>query len=300
MTGKEAPPEFVPRVGEMHATIEADWEDVDALVRSGDQDRYWAGLFLSSQPRGYVFALYAFNIELSRIGEQVREPFLGEIRLQWWRDALAAPAVTEIGNPVADCLIATRFAYDLPMDLLGGMIDARSRDIHRDPVETMDELRAYLIATAGALFRLGACITGARGNGPTDAACEAAAMAYGLTGLMRSLPHHAARGRLYLPGGFLRAFGVEGDALLRGEESEGLKAALGILRAQASEALAAFRQSAAALPESALPIFLPLTLVPAYLHALGQPSHRPLKDIVQLNPLGRYARIGWGNLRGRV
>lgn len=276
-----------------------DWNYIHALVKVGDQDRYWGGLFLPQPACDHLFALYAFNIELARIADQAREPLLGEIRLRWWRDTLAAPPGAVTGNPVADTLAAVRAAHDLPAALLGGMVDARAADVHREPALTMDALHAYLHATAGAVFRLGACIAGSP-NAVADAACRQAALAWGLTGLMRGLAVHAAHGQLYLPADFLRAFGVEAEALLRGEESEGLKTALGVLSEQARGALAEFRRLAKDLPSSALPVFLPLTLVPAYLRALEQPSHRPLREIVQLNPLGRYARIWLGNLRGRV
>jgi 15-cis-phytoene synthase len=279
-------------------TAQPDWPHIRALVRSADQDRYWAGLFMPEPARDHLFALYAFNIELARIGEQIREPFLGEVRLQWWRDTLDAAPGASTGNPVADALAAMRAAHGLRATLLGGMIDAREVDVHRDPVQTMEDLEAYLGATAGATFRLGTWI--ASGQDGAEAACREAAIAYGLTGIMRALPFHAARGQLYLPTDFLRAFGVEGEAILHGQESEGLRTALGVLRDRAREALTEFRRLARELPTSALPVFLPLTLVPASLRALGQPSHRPLTEIVQLNPLGRYARIWLGNLRGRV
>jgi 15-cis-phytoene synthase len=282
----------------MTAAQQPDWTHIRALVRSADQDRYWAGLFMPEPARDHLFALYAFNIELARIGEQIREPFLGEVRLQWWRDTLEAAPGASTGNPVADALAAMRAAHGLPATLLGGMIDAREVDMHRDPVQTMEDLEAYLGATAGATFRLGTWI--ASGQDGAEAVCREAAIAYGLTGIMRALPFHAARGQLYLPADFLRAFGVEGEAILHGQESEGLRTALGVLRDRAREALTEFRRLASELPASALPVFLPLTLVPASLRALGQPSHRPLTEIVQLNPLGRYARIWLGNLRGGV
>ena len=37
-----------------------------------------------------MFALYAFNYEIARVREIVREPMLGQIRLQWWREAVSA------------------------------------------------------------------------------------------------------------------------------------------------------------------------------------------------------------------
>ncbi len=272
---------------------------IAGLVRAGDQDRYWSGLMMPAPAREHLFAVYAFNIELSRIAEQAREPALGEIRLQWWRDVLGAPPGEPCGHPVADALTAARAAHDLPADVLAGMIDARGLDVQRESLASMDALDAYLQATAGAVFRLGAWIAGARGAEAAHASGDAA-LAWGLTGVMRALPYHSARGQLYLPAEFLRAFGVEAASVLAGEDSEGLRAALGVMRERAEEALARYRAHARALPVAALPVFLPLALVPAYLRRLADPGYRPLAEIAQLNPLARFTRIWLSNLRGKV
>ncbi len=277
----------------------ADRDYIRNLVRSADQDRYWSGLLMPSPARDHLFALYAFNIELARIGEQVREAQLGEIRLEWWREALTASPESRTGNPVADALVDAIAACDLPLAPLTGLIDARSLDIHREPVTSIEALEAYISATAGALFRLGSWIAG-RQNETVIPASHEAAMAYGLTGLMRALPYHAARGQLYLPADFLGAFGVDGASVLAGEESEGLRTALGVLRERARAHLQAFRLMAKALPKSVLPVFLPLAIVPAYLRQLGDPGHHPLAEIAELNPLGRFARIWGANLRGKI
>jgi phytoene synthase len=274
---------------------------IAGLVRAGDQDRYWAGLFMPRPARDHLFALYAYNIELARIGEQVREPQLGEIRLQWWHDTFGEAGPTT-GHPVADALLAARNAYasvDLG-PLFAAMLDARRTDIHREPIGSMKALETYLEGTAGALFQIGALMGGAALDENLISASRQAAMAYGLTGIMRALPYYSARGQLMLPHDFLGAFGVDGASVLAGEESEGLKTALGVLRVQALEHLENYRALAPRLPAATLPVFLPLALVPAYLRRLGDPSHRALADIAQLNPLSRFSRIWWANLRGRV
>ena len=64
-------------------------DTVRRIARSGDPDRALAALFAPRETRADLLALYAFNVELARIAEQVTEPELGAIRLQWWREALA-------------------------------------------------------------------------------------------------------------------------------------------------------------------------------------------------------------------
>ena len=70
---------------------------VGALVRRHDRDRFQTALFAPAAHREALFALYAFNYEIARVREIVREPMLGRIRLQWWREAMAAAFA---GGPV--------------------------------------------------------------------------------------------------------------------------------------------------------------------------------------------------------
>src|SRR5438045_2053941 len=60
----------------------------EATIRRADPDRYFSALFASAEKRPLLFGLYAFNHELTRIGEVVHEPMMGEIRLQWWRETV--------------------------------------------------------------------------------------------------------------------------------------------------------------------------------------------------------------------
>ena len=67
---------------------EAEQRDtVRRIAKGGDPDRSLAVLFAPRESRASLFALYALNVELARIAEQVSEPDLGAIRLQWWREA---------------------------------------------------------------------------------------------------------------------------------------------------------------------------------------------------------------------
>src|SRR5690348_16348981 len=73
----------------------------EALVRGADKDRFLASLFAPTEHRAALHALYAFNLEIARVRENVHEPLAGEIRMQWWTDAIAGRAAGEVSaNPV--------------------------------------------------------------------------------------------------------------------------------------------------------------------------------------------------------
>jgi hypothetical protein len=163
-----------------------------AIVREGDPDRYLATLFASSSARDDLFALYALNVELARIGERVSEPDLGKITLQWWRDALARAATGEAtASPVADAIGSLLQHHPGAAEPIRRMIDAREFDIAVKIMPDMAALDAYLDATAGSLFAAAVTIGGGDADRLQSLYAEAG-HAYGLTGLMRSLPVHAA------------------------------------------------------------------------------------------------------------
>src|ERR1700712_4308355 len=89
------------------------------IVRSHDFERYASTLFVDAEKRRALLALYAFNVEISRVRDQVSQPLPGEIRLQWWTDMLAGAGHGGIeGNPVADELLRAVRKYSLPAERL--------------------------------------------------------------------------------------------------------------------------------------------------------------------------------------
>jgi phytoene synthase len=87
------------------------------LVRTHDFARYASTLLVPAAERRALLALYAFNVEISRVHVQVSQPLPGEVRLQWWMDMLAGHGHGGIeGNPVAAELLRTVERGRLPVD----------------------------------------------------------------------------------------------------------------------------------------------------------------------------------------
>src|SRR5690606_2181971 len=99
--------------------------------------------------------LYAFDLELRTLRERVSEPLPGEIRLQWWREALAAAQPT--GSPLADVLIAAIGRHRLPLDVFDRSLEARIFDLYDDPMPDRVTLEAYCGETASSLMQV-ACL----------------------------------------------------------------------------------------------------------------------------------------------
>jgi len=257
------------------------------IARSGDPDRSLAALFAPRPARDDLFALIALNVELARIAEIVGEPGLGMIRLQWWRDAIdRAEAGEATGHPVADAIGAALRRQKLSRARIDALIEARNFDIETKIMPDWAALEAYLAATAGGLFASSAEYLAAPGSS-LEAASFQAGLAYGLTGLMRALPVHAASGRVYLPADALLRHGTSPEAVLAGQSSDGLLAVLAELRLKARQALAAANRHVAQLDSNARAAFRPLCLVDPYLASLEKAERDPLREIAGINPLTR-------------
>src|SRR5687767_346179 len=101
----------LPRTGPWRQRLWPSTEDrlkpLMELVRTADRDRYLAALYAPEDRRADLLALYAFNAEISGIRDRVSQSLPGEIRLQWWRDVIAArDADAGAGHPVAEALLA--------------------------------------------------------------------------------------------------------------------------------------------------------------------------------------------------
>src|ERR1700754_4307440 len=126
-----------------------------ADVRAADPDRYFAALFAPAAARPLLFALYAFNHEVARVAESVREPMLGAIRLEWWREtAEGAAQGTPRNHDVARGLTALFAAKRLALPELEALVAARAFDSSADRIADFAALENYLDETSGRILRL--------------------------------------------------------------------------------------------------------------------------------------------------
>jgi phytoene synthase len=267
------------------------------LVRDADRDRYLATLYAPAEKRDALFALYAFNAEIAGIRDKIREPMVGEIRLQWWRDALSAGTVeAAAGHPVASALVAAIDAHGLPVQALQNMIDARVFDLYDDPMPTRGDLEGYCGETASALIQLAALVIDPQSAASVSNLAGHAGCAQVIAGLLRLVPIHRARGQCFVPLDILSAAGNSREEWISGAASAGNDRAYAAMTALAREHLQKFREGAEVLPVALRAAFLPLALTPAYLDRLEQAGQGAPADIANWRRhwlLFRHATHGW-------
>lgn len=239
-------------------------------VRRFDHDRYLALLFAPASHRRALVGLHAFNVEVARTRETVREMMLGEIRLQWWRDALAeAREGRPRQHPVVLELAPALAAGRLNPDALEALLTARELDLRATGPADLAELEAYVAGTSSTLVQMSLDLMGEDAPAARAAAYHVG-LAWGLTGLLRAVPFHASQRRRYLPADMLGAAGISDNDLAEGRAGPSLSDVARSLAERATSHLAAARKLRPQIAGPARRALLPATLADLYLKRLAR------------------------------
>ncbi len=250
-------------------------------LQESDRDRYLASLLTPADRRAAIVALYAYNAELARVRDVVREPLPGEVRLQYWRDLLEGSAHGETGaNPVAAELLRAIQTWRLPVAPLVAMADARIFDLYDDPMETPAMFEGYAGETAAALIQLSSLVLDAEAAEAVSEIAGHAGVALAVAGAILLMPIHRARGQVYLPTQILASVGLDRDAFLAGGNDERMTAGIQAFAGFGLDHLRKAR-AAGAIPKSLLAAFLPATLAEPVLKRAMKIGHASLSTDIR-------------------
>jgi len=157
--------------------------DLSETVRRIDEDRWLASRFATADVRQRLITLYALNHEIARTVEVVTQPALGDVRLTWWREAIAEiyEGKTPRAQPALLALADVKDAWR--GGAFDALIEARRRDLDAQAFATWAEVDAYIDGTARQVMQLAATACGAA----VDAALlQNASRAWGYTGWFRA------------------------------------------------------------------------------------------------------------------
>ncbi len=274
-----------------------------AVAREGEPDRYAAALLAPDGLVADLVALAAFAAEIARVPAQVREPMMGEIRLQWWHDALALPGDSGLsGHPVADALRRAVRRHGLDPAPLDAMIEARLTDVGRELFADDAALMAYFEASEGNAFKVALAMAGVPMSPDVEVAAMAGGRAYGLARALGRLPLSLRHGAFPIPAARLAAEGLGPAALTEQPVSPELAAKIAAisadLRQVAIRDLSDARTALAALGQQALAPMLPLAMVEPHFAVQERRRGAALDRIAEPSPLRRFWRL-WRASRAR-
>lgn len=269
----------------------------DAAI-TREPDRYFAATLAPQNIRADLITLAAFAAELANIPAQVREPLAGEIRLQWWRDALGnAVPEAAAGHPIATAMRATIDRHALPSEIIVAVIDSYADAVHGERPVNEQALRARMAAGEGGLFSLAAHICAGEAGHALDQSAATAGLAYGLSRSLARLPSEGTQ-RLLIPRTLIS------DEVLAQSQTDAASP-------HVADAVAAMIALARTAHEDVVPSiakmtrvkrvpFLPLAMVRPNLHALETWMQHHGAAPTERSPIGRMLRIAWAHARGRV
>ena len=261
-----------------------------ATLRETDRDRYLACLLTPSEQRAAVAALYAFNAELARVRDLVREPLPGEVRLQYWRDLLNGSAHgATAANPVAAELLRAIGDHNLPLAPLLARVDARVFDLYDDPMETLSMFEGYAGETASALIQLTSLVVDPQLASENSESAGHAGVAQAIAGSLLLLPIHRSRGQVYMPLDLLSAIGLDRQAFLDAD----VPRLEGVVEAFAGIGLDHLRKARASakLSRQLIPAYLPVSLVEPILKGAAAEPLRFLREDGRMAQWRRQLRM---------
>ena len=245
------------------------------LARTHDFVRYASTLFMPGPERRALLAIYAFNIEVSRVREQVSQPLPGEMRLQWWTDMLAGAGHGGVeGNPVAAELLYAIRNHRLPVSPFSLLVEEHQFDLYNDPMPSLAALESYLDATASALFAQATRVV-ARPSEAIDHLARHAGLAQGMAQVIAALGRDASRQPLFLPLQLLQQHGSSKEEVFAGKPTPNIRAAIDQLADEAQGHLKTAFGLLADVPSGVRPIFLPLAHVRRELNRVRRADYDP-------------------------
>lgn len=266
-------------------------------VRRYDRGRFLTAQFVPAARRDDLLTLYAFNIELAKVREVVREPMVGRMRLQWWRDALAAIAAgAPRAHPVA--LPLAGLLPRLDRDRIARLIDAREADLDDAPPATLADLERYAEHSSATLVELALALL----DQASAAALEAArpiGIAHALAGLLLAQPFRARHGRVDLPRELLDQARLHPAAVADPRSAAALRPVAHAVAARAAEHLAEGRRRARGVPKAARPALLVGRLARPMLRRLARADGDLHRAAAGAPPLA-VPGLAWSMLTGLI
>ena len=243
------------------------------IVARFDHDRHLITLYALQDKRGALYALYAFNYEISRIRESVSDPMLGEIRLQWWHEAIddiydSKVRKHDVITPFASAISL----YQLPKDRVMDVLEGRRQDLYDDRPENMVALDDYLSLTAGSLTCLAVRIAGQR---DIDDLAHMLGIAWGYVGIIRAIPHHLSLKKSYMPQDLMKKHGA--DKFLNPDSSNVFQPIIKAVCREAEQKLDHIVQEKKRINADSRSIFLLSSLCRSYLKSIRKADYNPFK-----------------------
>jgi 15-cis-phytoene synthase len=260
-------------------------------VQSGSSF-YYSFLFLPTERRRAITALYAFCREVDDTVDDCTDTSIARNKLMWWRKEINSMLDGAPSHPVTQALQPHVAVYSLQGKHLQAIIDGMEMDLDQTRYLDFPGLKRYCWHVASVVGILSASIFGVRRPETLEYA-EKLGLAFQLTNIIRDVGEDARKGRIYLPVNELQQFNVTAADILNARHSENFEK---LMRFQAERAQALYEEAFALLPaedrRSQRPGLIMAAIYRALLNEIQHDGFHVLNEKISLTPI-RKLWLAW-------
>jgi phytoene synthase len=205
---------------------------------------YYSFLFLPTERRRAITALYAFCREVDDTVDEATDESVARAKLAWWRKEIGAMLAGAPTHPVTKALEPHLLPYSLDGKHLLAIVDGMEMDLNQTRYLDYPALKRYCWHVAGVVGILSASIFGATRPETLEYA-ERLGLAFQLTNIIRDVGEDARKGRIYLPISELQQFQVTAADILNARHSDNFEQ---LMAFQTERAKQTYEEAYALLP----------------------------------------------------
>ena len=179
---------------------------------------YYAFVFLPSEQRRAITALYAFCREVDDAVDEASEPQLAAAKLAWWRAEVAGLYAGNPQHPVTRALQPFKEKFSITAQRLNEIIDGMEMDLTQTRYLDWPGLERYCYRVAGVVGILAAGIFGYT-DARTLEYAKALGIAFQLTNIIRDVGEDARKNRIYVPMDEMKRFEVPAADILNARQT---------------------------------------------------------------------------------
>lgn len=209
---------YVPRSYELSDKKMTPQEYCQQKVHQSGSSFYYSFLFLSTEKKQAITALYAFCREVDDIVDECSEKHIAEIKLAWWQQEIERLYSKEPQHPITQALLPTLSVYHLPKTAFHEIIEGMFLDLQYHGYETFLDVEVYASKVAGAVGVLSAHIFGFQSPQTLEYA-KKLGLFLQLVNILRDCGEDALRGRIYFPREELQKYHILEEDLLNRRSS---------------------------------------------------------------------------------
>ena len=264
---------------------------------------YYAFLFLPPPRRAAITAFYAFCREVDDVVDEVSDPGVAALKLQWWRKEVTGAFDGAPTHPAMQALMPLAPSHGIEARHLLAVIEGCQTDLNQTRFLDYPALQRYCHLVAGVVGEVAANIFG-RTQAATVEYAHQLGLAMQLTNIVRDVGDDARRGRIYLPVDELQRFDVKAHELLKRDAPWGYSERFSaLMRFQAERAHATYDRALALLPDAdraaQKPGLMMANIYRTLLREIEAQDFRVLHQRTSLTPLRKLWIATRTHLRGR-